>query len=191
MIRNLVHDTRSGARLGSRALRTGSSRLYGMATAAADAIDAATAGRKYDANLSSSSDQDGANRSKTRGGMRDETKSEMDSNRANARDAKRRSRDKEALLLHRAKQKIKKQKRTERRSKDDKGMIGLADTTFPNTTAGIKGTHDVGDGVTAGMPNWKMGTDVLQQAHMVRDYNLPGIAHQLASRVVYHLPKSL
>ena len=58
-------------------------------------------------------------------------------------------------------------------------------------TGGIQGTHDTGDGVTAGMPNWKMGTDVLQQAHMVRDYNLPGIAHQLASRVVHHLPKSL
>ena len=57
--------------------------------------------------------------------------------------------------------------------------------------AGMKGTHDVGDGVTAGMPNWKMGTDVMQQASLVRDYNLPGIAHQLASRVVHHLPKSM
>ena len=58
-------------------------------------------------------------------------------------------------------------------------------------TSGIQGTHDTGDGVTAGMPNWKMGTDVMRQASLVRDYNIPGIAHQWASRVVHHLPKSM
>ena len=58
-------------------------------------------------------------------------------------------------------------------------------------TGGIQGTHDTGDGVPAGMPNWKMGTNVMHQASLVRDYNIPGIAHQWASRVVHHLPKSM
>ena len=70
--------------------------------------------------------------------------------------------------------------RADRRRKNAEGKAG-----------GIQGTHDTGDGVTAGMPNWKMGTDVMRQASLVRDYNLPGIAHQWASRVVHHLPKSL
>jgi len=72
-----------------------------------------------------------------------------------------------------------------------KHLLQGAFNMMKKPTGGIQGTHDTGDGVTAGMPNWKMGTDVMRQANLVRDYNIPGIAHQWASRVVHHLPKSL
>ena len=58
------------------------------------------------------------------------------------------------------------------------------------TTGVIQGTHDTGDGVTAGLPNWKRGTDTRMQANMVRDYNTRGRASGYANLVVRHNPKS-
>ena len=61
---------------------------------------------------------------------------------------------------------------------------------FPRAGA-IQGTHDTGDGVTAGLPNWKRGSDTRTQANMVRDYNTGGRASGYANLVVRHSPKSM
>ena len=54
----------------------------------------------------------------------------------------------------------------------------------------MQGTHDTGDGVTAGLPGWKSGTDTRTQANLVRDYNMGGRASGYANLVVRHNPKS-